>query len=194
MNNIATKLFVVLLGATLPVGLAACVAAPAGPEGVGSSAEAWGTTCYEATPDDTIDESGTYDSPQTYSNPDCGKSQVIVINNLQVGPSGNATFGWNDTLPSDQTDCEALFLGVYRWHLTSDFTYVQDIGPDKNGSWEAFGTWISAGPLHYCEGPEIVMSVPGGITNGVDYLFAVTARTSDSSSAPTQKFFVDASG
>jgi hypothetical protein len=139
-------------------------------------------------------------SPRTYSGDPCYKGYIVELHNadLDAGSPGwrpNVSFGYADTLPTNQTACEELMLRV--------LVYV---GKNSDGSWKTSdfidrkhrGYWAPAQPPTepggigwpaHCAGPGLTFeySELPGLSTGEDYRFAVTARTEDTSGAPTRK-------
>lgn len=160
-------------------------------------AQALDQNCATATPVQSTDRSISYVSPQTYSQAGCYKGVVVEVTRffLGLGSGGSTGAGtgsgpggapsvlvaWHDAMPTNATDCAAAWAGGYAFEFS-------DIG---DGSGPAFhtvdvqsatGTWNSS--LGLCNVPAFTFA---NLNTNWTYRFAVSARTSAASSAPTRK-------
>jgi hypothetical protein len=158
---------------------------PADP--IGTAAQAFGeTACAAVGAQDLTAEAGTHAAVNGgYNNPHCYKSYLIDIDNyVDPGwPDQEASYvngvlvQWNDTVPTTGSACTNLFLATD--------TYVWSGGAWKQiRSAETAGFWDGV----YCAPPWISLTQ---LVDGTDYRFVVTARTADSSGAPTKAFILE---
>lgn len=200
MNKVANRIFVTLIAAAaLPLGAAGCFAQPsndpAAAEGpVGTTAEAFDSTCVSANPDKIFLTNTTtpFASPASYNNPGCFKSEMIWVEDLDVSTThctghnnaGFIAFEDNGSFPSTDAECDALRMEILQWHwddVTS--TWVADNGGNP---YISYGFVDLSGE---CFIPAVTLSQGNQVLNGVSYSFAVTNRVSWPSGA-TRSFKV----
>lgn len=172
--------------------LAGCNRESAEGSDLGTASQAFGeTSCADnGIADKSFTGTGSITSPTTYSNNECFKAYITDVSDLALNNSGAVTVSWTDTLPTNQTDCENLWL--------SADVYLQILGnwailnPQARSS---HGTWGPdfPGGTSFCTGPGAEWTNEG-LTSGASYRFSVTARTSDTSDAPTRSFVLRTQG
>ena len=136
-----------------------------------------------------------YTSATTYTNSSCGKSIVLQINNYSStyfgagSPpelDGRTQINWADAAPTSQGACLGMWMGaiIYQWTGTSWAFWGRD---EKQG-----GSWVFE-PLtrrFICLTPNIAFhsTFPPDpkLRVGGHFKFAVTARTANTSEAPTR--------
>jgi hypothetical protein len=134
-----------------------------------------------------VDTLPTFTSPQTYNT--CFKSYVVDVHGVEsayagigAGGGGNSAIvaSWGEATPTNQTDCENAITGAifYKWNgsawvaLTGQLLSSGTWGPDPfSGVPRCFPPGVSLSP----------------ITAGTTYRIAATARSFDSSDAPTRR-------
>ncbi|HEU4409376.1 MAG TPA: hypothetical protein VFS43_29220 [Polyangiaceae bacterium] len=189
--KIISRLGAVLVGASA-LWLSGC-AAEAGegeaPEGdVDSVGQAIGTECAAAAPTASFVSAINYTSPQTYSTPNCFKGVVLdVTKYASTAPAGHSVFtgvGWADSVPvasqaNHVADCNNLWLHADLFEIVNGVpVYVT--------SRDDHGTWLTDFPAaNTCQGPSV--SLTDLMTPGKAYRVSATARTFQSSSAPTRR-------
>jgi len=157
-------------------------------------AQALDQNCATATPVQSTERSISYVSPQTYSQAGCYKGVVVEVTRffLGLGSGGSTGAGgsgpgdapsvlvtWHDAMPTNPTDCAAAWVGGYAFEFT-------DVGSGPAFQTvdvqSATGTWNSS--LGLCNAPAFTFA---NLHVNSTYRFAVSARTSATSSAPTRK-------
>jgi hypothetical protein len=176
-GRIVRGLVVGIVGAALLV-LSGCAVEPSddgAPEGdVGQAAEAIGTECADASP--TVVSYGYIDyiSPQWYTKPNCYKAVVMDVYDVVAG---DIYMDWQDAIPTTQAACEQA------WMRVDVFEIVGGV-PQYRGHDESFGSWL--GSWCYVN----VLMISEYTHSGKDYRIAATARTDNTSAAPTRRFRV----
>jgi hypothetical protein len=184
MNAIRFRSMPALLSASL-LGLVGCGAeATSDAEKLGAASQAFGEASCASAGIEDVDVSGVKPagpSSSTYSNPDCFKSFVIDLTDLQAA-NAIVTVSWADSLPSTKQACEDLMLAVDTYTHNPNGSWSIDVAssvpPTQNGVWNATTNTCTSGPS---------FSLPD-LSVGGTYRFSVTARKQNSSTAPTQKF------
>lgn len=161
--------------------------------------------CTTATADRTYNGGAdpAFVSPATYSNPRCGKSEVVDIwtySATYAGPPAGGGFSDGHTivhsssaLPATQTACESLWLGALLYRRQNGAWVQQKLG-------QSFGSWTRQ-PISGrfgCTGPAVTFHTTNDASKGFtadlvvgnSYRIAGTARTADSSSAPTRSLTI----
>ncbi len=189
MQSLATQPFVVVSTvAALALGLAGCaVQQPDEPEIVAAAHEAWDTTCVGSTPDFHYGHTGSFSESDGWTATDCYKGIVVLIDDLTM--TTGVDFKWTSTPPATEAACVSpnTFLGVYAWSADEpNDTWILNNGGEP---WKLYGFWNNIEMK--CVPPELHLT-GSYITNNDKTVFAITARTSDSSSASTVAFSFDA--
>lgn len=151
-------------------------------EEVGETEQAMGLECAGATATVSFTGSADWESVQTYNTPSCYKGVVVDVNNiLYPGGVATATVYWADSAPTTQAACEDSYVAadVFKW-VSGSWSY--HFSMDDHGVWNA-GTGKCQTPL-----------VGDGLGTGQSFRFALTARTSASSSASTRKVGIQTGG
>jgi hypothetical protein len=109
-------------------------------------------------------------SPATYSNPSCYKAWVVYLGDYVAASNRRFQVLWNAALPTTKATCEAAWVraDVYKWNGSS-FQFVEKIS--ETGFWSGSTCTLKGRSLQATSGT---------------YTFALTARTSTASSAPTR--------
>ncbi|WP_437906567.1 hypothetical protein WME95_01225 [Sorangium sp. So ce327] len=156
-------------------------------EDVMETAEAIGPECAAALPTQTF--SGGIDamSPQTYNTEHCYKAVVYDVTNYSASftgpgsPSGGTRVWWGEnSTAATQAECEKLWVRADLFVLVAgQWVYL-----DRK---EANGEWVHLIDLFdeaSCWGPGLVFT---DLDPGKTYRVAATARTNNTSSAPTRR-------
>jgi len=196
MNH--TTAFARIMIATLPAALFAlsgCAgqAPQDGAEPLGTASEAWDQTCTQAAADATWTSTGNQTWNPTYGGTACYHAVVVDVDDLQVQNPNSANAGilmqWADTVPTNQADCEAAFVGAYLFNWNGSAWVWNGAAPVK-----AHGTWESFFGSAFCGTPEVLFTTSTtdsyGLSNGGTYRVEATARVADSSSAAEVKINV----
>jgi hypothetical protein len=132
-------------------------------------------------------------SPQTYNKTHCYKAVVYDVTNYSPDyvPNGWTSGGgiyieYADAPVATASACNQL------WVRADLFEFYAPTGQwIWKGTQEDVGQWYSASPSHaaYCDEPWVGFD-PADFYVGKTYRVAATARTSESSSAPTRKVHV----
>jgi hypothetical protein len=154
-------------------------------EDLGETEQAIGTECAGvSTPTASFSHSGVgYLSPQTYTTTSCYKAVVLDVSDYQVPASGSwINVSWNDTVPvaSDPdhvATCNSMYVQAELFELASNGSWIWLDSQNNQGTWKS-GT---------CYYPMVDLF---DLDLGKTYRIAATARTSNSSSAPTRKLAV----
>ncbi|WP_437757053.1 hypothetical protein [Sorangium sp. So ce1389] len=184
MGRIISRMGIVSVCASALV-LSGCIGSAEGEgfeEEVGETEQAIGIECAGATATASFTGSVDWVSPQTYNTTSCYKGVVIDVNSINaIGGVSTVAASWADTAPTTQAACEASWvqIDVFQW-VSGSWSHL--ISDDANGIWNS-----STGK---CSVPGIAEGVNPGSTVRV----SATARTSQSSSAPTRKVAIHSGG
>lgn len=149
---------------------------------------ALGLECADTFATQTFNGGINYTSPQTYNQTSCYKGVAIDVTNyssIYTQPGdipGHTAVEWADALPNTQAACQSTVVTAYlfQW-INGDWQYVDDKS--------SFGVWTSFFGSYYCSGPGV--SFETEMQAGRTYRIAATARTQNSSSAPTRKLHIE---
>jgi hypothetical protein len=192
MNTSYSIMGVVLTASTLALcGCTVEAGAPSTPEeAVGNTAEAIGPECAAATATQTFVSEIHYTSPKTYDTQDCYKAVVVDLSNyastMPHGDIADTTVTWADTVPGTKTVCNSTWVRA-------------DLFQKINGMWIYKGTkesqgWWSTGGFSFpvgCQTPGVDFATE--MTQHNTYRIAATARTDNTSNAPTRKLRINTS-
>jgi hypothetical protein len=159
-----------------------CSAEPLPAEDVGSSQQAFSTAeCASLGANATQSDGFWHESPRTYNK--CYKGYIVDLLNYAGNDYWNvgSRVEWNDTVPTTQAACEALWMAAIIYETTPSGNVGLDIR-NSNGVWTQIAGWQP-----FCIGPGV--DVGDIMQAGGNYRVAVSARTSQSSSAPTRSVF-----
>lgn len=132
-----------------------------------------------------------YITPRTYSNPACYKGFIAEFEDTEIdyndlGGAG-IHFEYDDTRPTNREACEKLILRViaYKTRRSSTEWYSSNaIQKSDNGSWSN----------NYCTLPKVSFwDDQLNLYAGLDFRFALTARTENTSGASTRKVKISTS-
>lgn len=126
-------------------------------------------SCANAAPVATL-ELSNYVSPRTYNPRDCFKGVVVEV----TPPPGSSDWvvqvRWADDVPTNQSDCEAIWLGGYRFDANSSGGWTMSDFISLRGIWSENTCYY---PIWYF--------------NGVQHTkFAFSARAAQTIQAPTR--------
>lgn len=179
----ALKWFAVGLGSMMLID--ACGGPPPDTDALESTSGALDQYCRNATPSQVFNQGAVLMSPLTYSAPGCFKGYVVQVNDLKPGFFGsggaqapNVNFRMGTGGSPGQTECSDMWVGGYVFEQQSDGTYAtQDV-------LSGHGVWISGsgGISGRCD--TIASSL--NLSEGRTYKFAASARTAQTSQAPTR--------
>lgn len=133
-----------------------------------------------------------WSSPRTYDNPKCHKAVIVDMASYSddywgIGGApehdGQTGIEWRDTVPSTESACKKLWLGatLYLWSQGNQ-AYSEQVRREANGQWLP-----GVGGFH-CNGPRVTFhsTTSPDLIIGRKYRIAITARTENSSAAPTR--------
>jgi hypothetical protein len=169
------------------------------PDGVEQSVQAYTESSCMLANYDHHDVGGidpAWVSPRTYDNPKCHKAVIVDMasySDLYWGNGdidGQTLVEWNDTEPTTESACKKLWLGatLYLWSQGNQ-SYSERIRREAYGRWEGG----IAGGSPFCRGPSLAFhsTTSPDLIVGRKYRLGITARTENSSAAPTRSVRVE---